>query len=103
MAVVMVALDVATWDVASRLRHCNPGECDCRERRDEFDLVHCRVPFILCASPFSRLHRVRTIRREFLTKDLDIHQQQFKIRTGKRIISCWRNHQLKVLHRGGLS
>ena len=30
-------------------------------------LVHCRVPFILCASPFSRLHRVRTHRRKFLT------------------------------------
>ena len=31
-------------------------------------LVHCRVPFVLCASPFSRLHRVRASRRKFLTK-----------------------------------
>ncbi len=68
VAVVMVPLDVATWDVASRLRHCDACECDCGEGRDEFHLVHCRVPFILCASPFSRLHRVRTIRWNFLTK-----------------------------------
>jgi len=68
VAVMMVVRYRSSCHVVSRLRHCNPGECDCRERRDEFDLVHCRVPFILCASPFSRLHRVRTIRWNFLTK-----------------------------------
>lgn len=31
-------------------------------------LVHCRVPFVFRASPFSRLHRVRTSRQKFLTK-----------------------------------
>lgn len=72
VAVVMVAVCYrASGHASSRCGHCDSGECDCRERRDEFDLVHCRVPFILCASPFSRLHRVRTIRRDFLTKNSD--------------------------------
>ena len=31
-------------------------------------VVHCRVPFVIRASPFSRLHWVRTTRRRFLTK-----------------------------------
>ena len=100
------------WGPALRRRvplrsgHRRATECAAHRKRHHnllYCLVHCRVPFVIRASPFSRLHKDRTIHREFLTKDLDIHQQQFKIRTGKRIISCWRNHQLKVLHRGELS
>ena len=33
-------------------------------------LVHCRVPFVIRASPFSRLHKVRIRRRKFLTKNI---------------------------------
>lgn len=71
VAVVMmvVACDHAAIHVASGER--GSGECDCSEGRYEFDLVHCRVPFVIRASPFSRLHRDRTIRRNFLTKDFE--------------------------------
>ena len=42
-----------------------------RERHHHllYCLVHCRVPFVIRASPFSRLQKGRTIRRNFLTKD----------------------------------
>ena len=39
-------------------------------------LVHCRVPFVVRASPFSRLHKDRTIRRKFLTKDFETGLRQ---------------------------
>ena len=48
----------ATKSAAHRERHHHLLYC----------LVHCRVPFVVRASPFSRLHRDRTIRRNFLTK-----------------------------------
>ena len=41
-----------------------------RERHHHllYCLVHCRVPFVFRASPFSRLHRDRRLRPNFLTK-----------------------------------
>ena len=44
-----------------------------RERHHHllYCLVHCRVPFVVRASPFSRLHKDRTILRNFLTKDFE--------------------------------
>ena len=44
-----------------------------RERHHHllYCLVHCRVPFVVRASPFSRLQKDRTIRRNFLTKDFE--------------------------------
>jgi hypothetical protein len=67
VVVMMVMRDHAAIHVSTGER-CS-GECDCGERRDEFDLVRGVVPFFLYrASPFSRLHRDRTIRRNFLTK-----------------------------------
>ena len=51
----------ATKSAAHRERHHHLLYC----------LVHCRVPFVIRASPFSRLQKDRTIRREFLTKDLE--------------------------------
>ena len=51
----------ATESAAHRERHHHLLYC----------LVHCRVPFVVRASPFSRLHKDRTIRRKFLTKDFE--------------------------------
>ena len=51
----------ATENAAHRERHHHLLYC----------LVHCRVPFVVRASPFSRLHKDRTIRRNFLTKDFE--------------------------------
>ena len=51
----------ATESAAHRERHNHLLYC----------LVHCRVPFVIRASPFSRLQKDRTIRREFLTKDFE--------------------------------
>ena len=59
------------WSVSLRCGHSRAGESAAdRERHHNllYCLVHCRVPFVIRASPFSRLHRVRTIRRNFLTK-----------------------------------
>jgi hypothetical protein len=69
VVVMMVVRDHATIHVSTG--KCGTGECDCGESRDEFNLVHCRVPFVIRASPFSRLHKDRTIRRNFLTKDFE--------------------------------
>ena len=67
VAVVMVAVcDHAAIHVSSGER--GTGKCDCGKGRDEFDLVHGMVPFFVRASPFSRLQKDRTIRRNFLTK-----------------------------------
>ena len=51
----------ATESAAHRERHNHLLYC----------LVHCRVPFVVRASPFSRLQKDRTIRRNFLTKDFE--------------------------------
>jgi hypothetical protein len=69
VAVVMmvVVCDHATIHVSTSKR--GSSECNCGKGRDEFDLVHCRVPFVVRASPFSRLQKDRTIHRKFLTKD----------------------------------
>ena len=69
MVVMMVMRDHAAIHVSTGER-CS-GECDCGERRDEFDLVHGMVTFFVRASPFSRLQKDRTIRRNFLTKDFE--------------------------------
>ena len=70
VVVMMVVRDHAATHVSSGKR--GSGECDCGERRDEFDLVHGVGPFFIYrASPFSRLHKDRTIRRKFLTKDFE--------------------------------
>jgi len=76
VAVVMMmeVCDHAAIHVSTSER-CS-GECDCSKGRDEFDLVHCRVPFVIRASPFSRLQKDRTIRRKFLTKDLETALRQ---------------------------
>ena len=58
----------AAESAAHRKRHNNLLYC----------LVHCRVPFVVCASPFSRLHKDRTIRRNFLTKDFETALRQRK-------------------------
>lgn len=64
VAVVMVALDVATWDVASRLRHCDACECDYGEDRNEFYLVHVVVPFFVCGCEFAVRLKLRSARRQ---------------------------------------
>ena len=67
VVVVMVMRDRAAIRVSAGER--SSRERDCGERRDDFDLVHGVVPFVVRASPFSRLHKDRTIQREILTKD----------------------------------
>ena len=65
--------------IASGSRHSRSVKCAAdRERHHHllYCLVHCRVPFVIRASPFSRLHRDRTIRREFLTKDFETALRQ---------------------------
>ena len=60
--------------VSLRSGHRRAAECAAHRERHHhllYCLVHCRVPFVIRASPFSRLHKDRTIRREFLTKDLE--------------------------------
>ena len=74
MVMMMVVRDHAAIHVSTG--KCGTGECDCGEGRDEFDLVHGMVPFVIRASPFSRLHKDRTIRRKFLTKDFETGLRQ---------------------------
>lgn len=74
MVVMMVMRDHAAIHVSAGKR--GTCECDCGESRDEFDLVHGMVPFFVRASPFSRLHKNRTIRRKFLTKDFEAIRQR---------------------------
>ena len=52
MAVVMmvVVCDHAVIHVSTGKR--GSGECDCGERRDEFDLVHGMVPFFVWGCVF---------------------------------------------------
>ena len=67
--------------VPLRSGHRRAAECAAHRKRHHhllYCLVHCRVPFVVRASPFSRLHKDRTIRRNFLTKDFGtaIRQRQ---------------------------
>lgn len=65
--------------VPLRSGHRRATECAAhRERHNHllYCLVHCRVPFVIRASPFSRLHKDRTIRRKFLTKDFETGLRQ---------------------------
>ena len=85
MVVMMVAVcDHAAIHVSTGER--SSGECDSGESRDEFDLVHGMVPFfVVRASPFSRLHKDRTIRRKFLTKFQSMSECYAKGRTSRHI------------------
>ena len=74
MVMMMVVCNHAAIHVSTGER-CS-GECDCGKGRDEFDLVHGVLPFVVRASPFSRLHKDRTIRRNFLTKDFETALRQ---------------------------
>ena len=65
----------ATESAAHRERHNHLLYC----------LVHCRVPFVIRASPFSRLHRDRTIHRKFLTKFQSMSECYAKGRTSRHI------------------
>lgn len=65
----------AAQSAAHRKRHNNLLYC----------LVHCRVPFVVRASPFSRLHKDRTIRRKFLTKFQSMSECYAKGRTSRHI------------------
>ena len=60
----------ATESAAHRERHNHLLYC----------LVHCRVPFVIRASPFSRLQKDRTIRRNFLTKDFNSAKESHQTR-----------------------
>lgn len=54
-----------------RVRHSRSAKCaaDCESHHQLlYGLVHCRVPFVLRASPFSCLHNVRTLRLKILAK-----------------------------------
>ena len=52
--VVMVVCDHAAIHVSTG--EGGTGECDCGERRDEFDLVHGMVPFFFTAQAHSRAY-----------------------------------------------
>ncbi len=47
MVVVTMAVDSSIVHVSSGRSHSDTCDCDSRESGEEFDLVHCRVPFIL--------------------------------------------------------
>ena len=53
--VVVAVCDGTAGHVASGGGKRDPGECDCGEGRDEFHLVHCRVPFIVPRKPILAL------------------------------------------------
>ena len=58
--------------VPLRSSHRRTAECAADRKRHHhllYCLVHCRVPFVIRASPFLCLQKDRTIRRKFLTKD----------------------------------
>ena len=78
VVVVMVVCNHAAIHVSTGER-CS-GECDCGKGRDEFDLVHGMVPFVIRASPFSRLQEDRTIQRKFLTKDFNSAKESHQTR-----------------------
>ena len=65
--------------VPLRSGHRRATECAAhRERHNNllYCLVHYRVPFVVRASPFSRLHKDRTIQSNFLTKDFEAALRQ---------------------------
>ena len=94
--------------VPLRCSHRRAAECAADRKRHHhllYCLVHCRVPFVVRASPFSRLHKDRTIRRKFLTKDFetDIRSDEsaardHEIRLAKAIADA-----LRVLQRGSVA
>ena len=53
VAMMMVMRDHAAIHVSTSKR--GTGECDCGERRDEFDLVHGMVPFFVWGYVFSQI------------------------------------------------
>jgi len=55
MVVVMVMVDATAGHLRSRRRHCDSGDRDCGECRDEFDLVHGVVPFCVLRKPILAL------------------------------------------------
>ena len=72
------------------LRGCHRRAAECaadRERNHHllYCLVHCRVPFIVRASPFSRLHKDRTIPPNFLTRFLSRRENRRKSRKSRGI------------------
>ena len=50
--VVMAMVNASPRHRRSGRCHCDPGECDCSNCRDEFDLVHGVVPFFVCGYLF---------------------------------------------------
>ena len=54
VVVMMVVRDHAATHVSTGER--GTSECDCGERRDEFDLVHGMVPFFFTAQAHSRAY-----------------------------------------------
>ena len=68
MMAVMMMVDGSTVHVSAWRSNGSSGDCDSRKSGDEFDLVHGMVPFYFRASPFSRLHNVRIVLSNFLTK-----------------------------------
>ena len=55
VAMMMVMRDHAAIHVSTSKR--GTGECDCGERRDEFDLVHGMVSFFFIAQAHSRAYK----------------------------------------------
>ena len=103
VVVMVVMRDHAAIHVSSGKR--GTGECDCGESRDEFDLVHGMVPFVIRASPFSRLHKDRTIRRNFLTNDFEADNRSDKSATRDHEIRLTKaiTDTLRVLQRGSVA
>ena len=85
----------AAKSAAHRERHNNLLYC----------LVHCRVPFVVRASPFSRLHKDRTIRRNFLTNDFEADNRSDKSATRDHEIRLTKaiTDTLRVLQRGSVA
>lgn len=46
MVMMMVVVDASSVHATSGCSHSDTCDCDSRKSGDEFDLVHCRVPFI---------------------------------------------------------
>ena len=86
--------------VSLRSRHRRSAESAAdRERHHHllYCLVHCRVPFVIRASPFSRLHKDRTIRRNFLTKFQSMSECYAEGRTSRHINRGPRSSHLEAL------
>ena len=62
---------VLRWRIPFRSGHRRSTESAAHRERHHhllYCLVHCRVPFVFSARPFSRLQKVRTLQWKFLTK-----------------------------------